>query len=184
MFYCGIDPGSTCGGAAVLDGSELVWLAQWRRVGNRYRYAYGSPQLASAREADAQTLGEAIAACLGPHLGSLRLAAVEAVVRHGGRPAPIALATAAGVAVGLLEASGAQVRRPSPTQWRSVYFGAPITLERERAKRVALDWLHGRQTPAAPPLRCRSWDVPQGVSWADHAAEATAIAAWLQESDS
>jgi Holliday junction resolvasome RuvABC endonuclease subunit len=179
----GVDPGSRAGGLAVVDlVAGTVRLAWWRALsacvelheadGEAYRVTrHGT--LALALVASLRGVEATVAAC-------------EAVRPYRGRPAPVALATAAGVAVGVLEAQGVAVQRPDVSTWRAVYFGRPVALERERAKRVALDWLRGDRSPGVP---LEAWQphgltVPAAVRNApDHAAEALGLAVWAASNE-
>jgi len=179
----GVDPGSRAGGLAVVDlEAGTVRLAWWKALaacvelheadGEAYRVTrHGT--LAMALVAALRGVEATVAAC-------------EAVRPYRGRPAPVALATAAGVAVGLLEGRGVLVQRPEPSTWRGVYFGRPAALERERAKRVALDWLAGRVSPGVPldSWRPHGLTVPAAHGLApDHAAEALGLAVWAASNE-
>lgn len=180
LAYLGIDPGGTAGGVALLgEDGDLLWLADYRRGRRGYRWRVAELG-AAARSGEAPTLGATLAACV--PVGTARACAVEAVGRYAGKPAPLALATSAGVAVGLVESRGVPVARPRPDTWRAVYFGRPVRLDSARAKRVALDHLHGRPhlgAPAGYSLARRAWTVAAAADWSEHAAEAAGIAAWL-----
>lgn len=175
----GIDPGGGAGGVAVVDDDgALAWLAQYRKSGRNWRYwTCGASGLV---EGACATLGATLAACMA---FPADVCAVEAVGRYAGKPAPLALAASAGAAVGIAEAAGAIVVRPRPEAWRVVYYGRPAKLDTDRAKRVALDFLHGRPhagSPAGYTLARREWPIASAAEWSEHAAEAAGIAAWLQ----
>ena len=177
-MFVGVDPGLHAGGLAlVLGDGSAVQLTWWRSLSRGFEFTTWNGSSLDVERHDTLSRG---AYLLLPRVKATS-AAVEAVRRHRGRSAPLTLATAAGTLVGLLEAQGARVLRPGPSEWRSVYFGKPIALERERAKRLALDWMHGRQHPGTRgevlqphglELGLGSVDVP------DHAAEALGLAVW------
>lgn len=178
QVFVGVDPGLHAGGLAlVLGDGSAVQLTWWRSLSRGFEFLTWNGCGLDVERHD--TLARGVYLSL-PRVKATS-AAVEAVRRHRGRSAPLTLATAAGTLVGLLEAQGARVLRPGPSEWRSVYFGKPIALERERAKRLALDWMHGREHPGTrgEVLQPHGLELGLGtVDVPDHAAEALGLAVW------
>lgn len=182
-YWVGIDPGRLAGGIGVVGREGVVYVGWWRAVGKAWEARRYGPDGEDVRRF--ATLGGGVRWLVDGWPDVMDGAAVEAVQAFRGKGSPLVLAEAAGLAVGMLEVGGRQVRRPRPEEWREVYTGRRLLVDRERAKRLALDWLFGRHHVGLRGLELRhptlAVELPEAVP--DHAAEAVALACWAMGAD-
>ena len=182
-YWVGVDPGRLAGGLGVVGHEGVVYVGWWRAVGRAWEVHRHGPDGEATRRFS--TLGGGVRWLVDGWPDVMDGAAVEAVQAFRGKGSPLVLAEAAGLAVGMLEVGGRSVRRPRPEEWREVYTGRRLVVDRDRAKRLALDWLFGRHHVGLRGLELRhptlAVTLPADVP--DHAAEAVGLACWAMGAD-
>ena len=181
MIHVGIDPGSV-GAAVAMDDADgsVVAAVHWNER-RAWRLdvdddgacwsLFESPSMVGALRWFASAVN-------GASIGdSLRLV-VEAVTVNKGKGSPIALATSAGVAIGVVSAvcRVGSLHRPRPEGWRKVITGKALAGRRGDLKAVAQAWASGRLHPGVDGMVLHPGGrvLPDGP---DHPAEA-ALMAW------
>jgi hypothetical protein len=182
MIHIGIDPGAV-GAAVAMDDADGKVLAAVRWDGKKVWRVDDDDETAwwpCARES-LSTMVDAL--CL---LAELVLAkggqwhirlVVEDVGLRAGKGVPIALATNAGIAIGVVSAVLCvdSLQRPRPEAWRKVLTGKALAGRRAELKALALCWARGDAYPGiSVDLHPGGRVLPDGP---DHAAEA-ALMAW------
>jgi len=179
VIHIGIDPGKVGAAVAMDDANdgEVIAAVHW----NERRAWYldddewatlAQPSMIRALSVFASEVDQAWC----DRGASLRLV-VEAVTVNKGKGNPIALATSAGIAIGLMygKCRIGSLHRPRPEHWRKVFTGRGLNGRRAELKAAALAWAAGRTYPGLHDLRLHPGGrvLPDGP---DHAAEAAAMA--------
>lgn len=178
MIHIGIDPGAV--GAAVAmddaDGSVVAavhWNERraWLLDDDGACWSLMEPGMVGA-------LRWFAASVCGVAMGERVQLVVEAVTVNRGKGSPIALATAAGVAIGVVSAvcRVGSLHRPRPEGWRKVVTGKALQGRRGDLKAAAQAWASGRLHPGLDGMVLHPGGrvLPDGP---DHPAEA-ALMAW------
>jgi hypothetical protein len=180
MIHIGIDPGAV-GAAVAMDDAdgEVIAAAHWDA--RRVWYLDSEEDRAVWTRLDGAKMIGAIkrlsmSVSSAARGGPVRLV-VEDVGLRAGKGVPIALATSAGLAIGVVSAVLCvdSLHRPRPEAWRKVLTGRPLAGRREQLKALAMAWARGEAYPGiSVDLHPGGRVLPDGP---DHAAEA-ALMAW------
>jgi len=180
MIHIGIDPGAV-GAAVAMDDADGEVIAAVHWDARRAWYLDSEDDRAVWTRLDGAKMVGAIkrlsmSVSSAVRGGPVRLV-VEDVGLRKGKGVPLALATNAGIAIGVVSAVLCvdSLRRPRPEAWRKVLTGRALAGRRADLKAVAMAWARGEVYPGVEVrLHPGGRVLPDGP---DHAAEA-ALMAW------
>lgn len=181
MIHIGIDPGAV-GAAVAMDDAdgEVIAAVHWNERRAWFLDSCDDGACWSLMESPSMVGALrwfAASVCSAARGERVRLV-VEAVTVNKGKGSPIALATSAGIAIGVVSAvcRVASLHRPRPEGWRKVVTGKALLGRRGDLKAVAQAWAAGRLHPGVDGMELHPGGrvLPDGP---DHPAEA-ALMAW------